>query len=49
MRRLVEQEYPEEEGHLPEEQRMGTVPPNLLQVLQQQEERRRADEWEGMV
>ena len=43
MRRLVEEEYPEEEGQLPEEQRLGTVPPKLLEVLQQQEERRRAD------
>ena len=47
MRRLVEEEYPEEEGQLPEEQRLGTVPPKLLEVLQQQEQRRRANELQA--
>ena len=34
MKEAVEREYPEEEGHLPPEEREGTIPASVLAVLQ---------------
>ena len=47
MRRLVEEEYPEEEGQLPEEQRLGTVPPKLLEVKNSVAEQMNCKAWCG--
>ena len=38
MRAAVEREYPETEGHLPEEQREGHIPQSLLKMLREADE-----------
>ena len=47
VRQTVEKEYPETQGHLPEEQREGEVPSSLLQYLREAEETRRKEEASG--
>ena len=46
MRAAVQKQYPEQEGHLPEPERQGTLPPSILQLLQEREEERRQQEEE---
>ena len=41
MRAAVQKQYPEQEGHLPESEREGTLPPSILQLLQEREDERR--------
>ena len=47
MKTIVQQEYPETEEHVPEEQRLGAIPPALLQAMRETEERRREEELKG--
>ncbi len=44
MRAAVQKQYPEQEGHLPESERQGTLPPSILQLLQEREDERRQQE-----
>ena len=37
MRAAVAREYPEQEADIPEEERQGTMPPSILEVLRAQE------------
>ena len=40
MRKAVEQKYPEREGHLPESERQGFIPPGIQQLLEERAKER---------
>ncbi len=44
MREAVAREYPETEGHVPEDKREGSIPPSILEALRDAEQERQCDE-----